>query len=90
MKQVQKLKIGYLYIAKDPVSECIFLVEEITDTYNCKIIDDFKSPETIGDNWNLSAWQISTVPETAKDFENSTEWACYEIGPKEDHPEYFL
>jgi hypothetical protein len=31
---------------------------------------------------------VSPVPETDEDFDNEQKYAFYEIGPKEDYPEY--
>jgi hypothetical protein len=87
------LKPGFLYLLNDKFTSHIMI---ITDLHNGKIQGDLV--ETMHDKieknkypgfFDMYPISISTLPETHKSFKTFC-FALYEMGPKENYPEYFL
>ena len=93
MKFVTELKEGYLYRAKDDVTDEIILVSYVNlenDVIRAETIMFMDTESvTFDGSWGISFGRISDVIETSKDFDDNN-FAFYEIGKKEDYPEYYL
>jgi len=94
MKFVTELKEDYLYKIVDLDTSEIILVtkldgkylsaETLNYDYNKDIDEDFLTSE-----WNTFTNIISKYKEIDKLFDN-TKYAFYELGYKDDFPEYFI
>jgi hypothetical protein len=84
----KKVKKGYLYAIKD--NDSIRIVIARKNVYKKKYIyfDEVTNKETFISFLNYKT--ISKIPETDKNFDEKNRYALYELGPKEDYPEYFI
>ena len=80
----KNIKVGYIYNLIDYDND-IVLVESING-------DKFTGISIFNkENYSISLTRrMSPVLETSDNFNEDTQFAFYEIGTKETHPEYFL
>ncbi len=94
MKLAKKIKLNHVYTIKDSLDHFIVVVVDIDkelDRVVTTILQDFTNTEENNTLWEFDFINsISSVPETDKNFNDSEHWAFYEIGHKDDSPEYFL
>jgi hypothetical protein len=88
------LKEGYLYCVKDITNMIngsyeIVLIKKQNDDESFVMDLIITSNDDIWDIWKINKTNVSSVPETDENFDNSR-YAFYEIGPKEEFPEYFI
>ena len=92
ISNVKQLKLNHLYSLKDTnENEFIIHIVEISDMIYFYIVSnrDGITGSSTADQDHLNLDYISNVKETSEDFDRG-QYAFYEIGLKEDHPEYFL
>jgi molecular chaperone GrpE (heat shock protein) len=88
----EKLKEGYLYYVTDALEDCYEIgvmkkFDETQDEFIEFVMLISSTPNSVD---AFTKQQISPVPETDKNFDQSINYAFYEISPQEEHPEYLL
>ena len=84
------IKVDYIYYLKDLED---YIIIKINFADHREVIGSVLSSSTY-DIYavyeNLTKYSVSSVPETDVNFDGKRKWAVYEIGHKDNHPEYFL
>jgi hypothetical protein len=89
----EDLKVGYLYLIRDRKYAYIMLITNLEDVKIrgdlLEVSDEQFTKKTFENFFNMNKGVLSLVPENHVDFVEYR-YAFYEIGPKENHLEYFL
>ncbi len=94
---IKTLKVDYLYHVKDSLFEQSFheimVINKISnDSFNAVTVYGFRKNSSVGFKWTLSKDIIAQSVELKKEAQEkgSGAFRFFEIGHKNDHPEYFL
>jgi hypothetical protein len=88
----ENLKLGYLYLLRDRRASHIMLTKKLGDNHVQGDLVETSDAFFDGGGanfFNIHGVTMSRIPESHTDFKG-TQFAFYEIGSKEDHPEFFL
>jgi hypothetical protein len=92
--QPEDLKVGHLYLLKSRIYSHIMIITNLEyDTIRADLVESTLNYIEYTDYqkyFNMGSDTISPVPEIHKHFNQDEHYAYYEIGPKENYPEYFL
>ncbi len=94
---VKTLKLDYLYHVKDSLfdqsfHEIMVIDKILDDSFKATTIRGFRKDSNIGFNWDLSKDIIAQSVELKKEPQEkgAAGFRFFEIGHKNDHPEYLL